>query len=331
MPKEAKQKSKLLYILKALYEQTDEQKCLSCSQIIDYLAENDIIVERKTVISDIACMKDFGLDIGVRKGKDISGYYLRSRDFELPELKIITEAILSSRYISGKKSKELIGKLSSLVGPSEKKELSREVFVEGRVKTENESLYYNVDKLHTAIRDNRQITFVYLIWNRNKELVPKNQNRLYRVSPFALTVKDDNYYLIAYDYYSNQIRHYRVDKMKNIDILSKEPREGFEEFNAFDLGFYTTSNFGMFAGENDTVTVSLPEEKIGILLDRFGKEIDIRPLKDNRVSCRIKVSVSNQFFGWFFGLGPEFKIEMPKAVKIQYIEYLQDALATYSD
>lgn len=329
MPKEAKQKIKLLYLLEVLLEKTDENNCLSAQDLIDYLASKDVYVERKTIFSDIATLKDFGIDICVSKSKDRSGYYVLSRDFELVELKIITEAILSSRYISAKKSKELIHKLETLVGPSERKELEREVFVSGRVKTDNESIYYNVDILHNAILNNHEITFNYYDWNVNKELVARHNGKLYRISPWALTVKDENYYLIAYDDNNSEIRHYRVDKMKNIKEVKKSSRLGKEAFESFDVGEYTTSNFGMYRGDKDIVTLVCKEDKIGIIFDRFGRDIDVRKLKDNSISCRVPVLVSSQFFGWLSGIGNDIKISMPKDVKEKYLEYLKNIIALY--
>ncbi len=331
MPKEAKQKAKLLYIWEALLKYTDENNALSSAQIIDYLAKRDISVERKTVFSDIATLKEFGADICLSKSKDHKGYYVASRDFELPELKIITEAILSSRYITAKKSKELIAKLSELVGPSERKQLQREVFVSGRVKSENESIYYNVDMLHNAMLENRQITFNYLDWTLNKELIPRHNGRVYRVSPWALTVDDENYYLIAYDSAHSEIRHYRVDKMKDIKEVARSKRIGKEEFERFDVGIYTNRNFGMFRGEMEVVTVTMPEDKIGIFFDRFGKDIDVRKLQNGRVSARVSVYVSNLFFGWLSGLGPDFMITMPLDTKAQYIDHLKSIITTYSE
>lgn len=329
MSREAKQKIKLLYLYDILLSETDENHCLSANELIERLEEKDIFVERKTIFSDIACLKDFGLDIQVKKSKENSGYYLLSRDFELPELKIITEAILSSRFISAKKSKDLINRLSSLIGPSERKQLEREVFVQGRVKTENESVYYNVDILHNAMLQNREITFYYLTWTPQRELVPRRNGKLYRISPWALTVKDENYYLVAYDAEFDEIRHYRVDKMKEIKTVNRSKRLGRELFMRFDLGEYTNRNFGMFSGEDDVVALSVPESKVGIIFDRFGKDIDLRPLKDKHYSMRVNVLVSPQFFGWLTGLGPDITILSPASVKNEYKKYLEDLLKSY--
>lgn len=331
MPKSAKQKIKLLYLMKVLLENTDENHCLNTQDLIDYLAENDIEVERKTIFSDIATLKEFGIDIELSKAKEKGGYYVSSRDFELAELKIIVEAILSSRYISSKKSKALIEKLERLVGPSERKELSREVFVSGRVKTENESIFYNVDILHNSMMNNREITFSYLEWNKDKELVPRKNGKVYRVSPWALTVKDEYYYLIAYDSNADLIKHYRVDKMKDIHAVLRSSRQGGEAFNVYDLGEYTNQNFGMFSGDADIVSLIVPEEKIGIIFDRFGKDIDIRPIRKGYLSCRVPVLVSKQFFGWLTGIGSQIQIATPKSVKDEYLAYLKSITDLYED
>lgn len=329
MPKEAKQKIKLLYLLEVLLKNTDENRCMSSQDLIDYLAEKEIFVERKTIFSDIETLKQYGIDIGVSKSKNNSGYYIISRDFELAELKIIIEAILSSRYISSKKSKELITKLSELVGPSERASLKREVFVQGRVKTENESIYYNVDILHNAMLNNSQITFHYLDWTVDKKLLPRKNGKIYIVSPWALTVKDENYYMVAYDDESQMIKHYRVDKMKDITPVAKSFRLGKEQFDAFDLGQYTNRNFGMFSGDEEVITLHLPAEKIGIIYDRFGKDIDVRKLDDKFVACRVKLFVSQQFYGWLVGIGKDVIIDKPKSVADDFKKYLSDIMVNY--
>ena len=235
MANQSKQKIKLLYLMEVLLSKTDDKVRLSTQDLIDYLKDRDIEVERKTIFADIATLKEFGLDIEVSKTKENGGYYVASRDFELPEIKLITEAILSSRFISVKKSKSLISKLETLVGPSERKELAREVFVQGRVKTDNESIYYNVDILHEAMLNNQEISFSYLNWTKNKELLPRKGGKIYRVSPWALTIKDEYYYLIAYDDKAEMIKHYRVDKMKDIKSINRSKRLGNEYFKGYDV------------------------------------------------------------------------------------------------
>lgn len=331
MSKTEKQKLKLLYLLKILQEKTDEEHPLPTREIIDELAAYDIRAERKSIYDDIECLKLFGYEIEYIKARTGGGYYLAEREFELPELKLLVDAVQSSRFITQKKSRELIAKIEKLAGPFEGKQLQRQVFVVGRVKTENESIYYNVDHIHRAIQDNAPITFTYLNWNARKELEPRRDGRRYRVSPWALTWKDENYYLIAYDDTQEKIKHFRVDKMSNISQVEGERRAGAQAFGRIDIAEYTNRTFGMFGGETQTVTLMLPEELIGIILDRFGREIDIRRLPENRVSVRVRVTVSMQFYGWISGLGGEVTISGPGEVKEGYRDYLRRILQNYGE
>lgn len=239
------------------------------------------------------------------------------------------DAVQSSRFITQKKSWELISKIEKLAGPYEGKRLQRQVYVVGRVKAENESIYYNIDQIHKAIQDNAPITFTYLKWNSKKELEPRRDGKRYEVSPWALTWKDENYYLIAYDDRQESIKHFRVDKMSRISELSKESRKGGEAFERIDIAEYTNRTFGMFGGETQIVTLKLPEELIGVILDRFGKETDIRKLAENMVSVRVRVTVSMQFYGWITGLGGKVVISGPDDVREGYREYLSKILRNY--
>lgn len=329
MAKSANQKMKLLYILKILTEKTDESHCLSAQDIITQLSSYGITAERKSIYDDIECLIHYGYDIVNVKARSGGGYYLAGREFELPELKLLVDAVQASRFITQKKSRELISKIEKLAGPYEGKQLQRQVFVAGRVKTENESIYYNVDRIHKAIQDNVPITFIYLAWNIKKELMPRHEGKKYQVSPWALTWQDENYYLIAYDDEEERIKHFRVDKMSRITELSRESRKGVEAFREFDIAEYTNRTFGMFGGKLETVTLQLPEGMIGIILDRFGKDIDIRQLKEGIVSVRIKAAVSGQFYGWLTGLGGQVLILGPEHVRTGYISFLKNIVNRY--
>ncbi len=331
MAKSANQKMKLLYLLKILSEKSDESHCLSTQELIAQLASYGISAERKSIYDDMECLIHFGYDIVNVKSRSNGGYYLASREFELPELKLLVDAVQASRFITQKKSRELIAKIEKLAGPYEGKQLQRQVFVAGRVKTENESIYYNVDRIHKAIQDNVPVTFTYLSWNVKKELTPRRQGKKYRISPWALTWQDENYYLIAYDDEEERIKHFRVDKMSHITELSGEIRKGVEAFGAFDIASYTNRTFGMFGGEEETVTLKLPENMIGIILDRFGKDIDIRRAGEEMVCVRIKAAVSRQFYGWLTGLGAEITVTGPEHVRTGYIGYLEDILKKYKE
>ena len=330
MAKSANQKLKPIYLMKILNEKTDENHCLSAQELITELSAYGISAERKSIYDDIECLTQLGFDIVNNKSRTNGGYYLASRDFELPELKLLVDAVQSSRFITQKKSRELISKIEKLAGPYDGKQLQRQVFVAGRVKTENESIYYNVDRIHHAIQENAPITFTYLEWNLKKELHPRRDGKAYRVSPWALTWQDENYYLIAYDDEEEKIKHFRVDKMNRITELENQQRKGIEAFREFDIAEYTNRTFGMFGGEPETVTLKLPATMVGIILDRFGRETDIRTLDDEFISVRVKAAVSGQFFGWVTGLGERVSILAPEHVKEDYLKFMNYIIQNYS-
>lgn len=329
MPKSSNQKLKLLYILKILSEQTDEGHCMSAQQLIEELAKYDIKAERKSIYDDMNQLIDFGYDIILTKSRTNGGYYMASREFELAELKLLVEVVQSSKFITLKKSKELIGKIEKLASKTEAKQLQRQVYVANRIKTANESIYYIVDDIHRAIQDNEQISFQYLEWNLEKQLVPRKDGKLYHVSPWALTCKDENYYLIAHDKEEDKIKHFRVDKMGSIQVLSGIKREGAALFERFDIADYANKTFSMFGGKQETVTIQFQNQLIGVVMDRFGRDVSIRKRDDGYFSVRVTVAVSGQFFGWLTGLGGGACLTAPADIVKQYRNYLQEVIGNY--
>ncbi len=329
MSKSTSQKLKLYYLIRIFQEKTDENHCLSAQNLIAELSAYGICAERKSIYDDIECLLQLGYDIVNVKARKGGGYYLASREFELAELKLLVDAVSSSRFITQKKSKDLIAKIEQFAGPYDRKQLQRQVFVAGRVKTENESIYYNVDRIHHAIQNDMPVTFTYLEWNIKKELQPRRAGRKYRVSPWALTWQDENYYLIAYDDDDEKIKHFRVDKMNRITEFSNEKRKGAEAFKEFDIAEYTNRTFGMFGGKTQAVTLRFPESMVGIILDRFGKETDIRQLDDGFVRARVHAAVSGQFYGWLTGLGERVSIMGPKDVRDGYVDFLGQIIENY--
>ncbi|MCH5342655.1 MAG: WYL domain-containing protein [Acetatifactor sp.] len=327
MARSAGQKLKLLYLVKLLKENTDENHVMSTAELIERLEAYGIHSERKSIYDDMEKLCDFGYDIIQVHSRLGGGYYLASREFELPELKLLVDAVQSSRFITTKKSRELIKKLEQLAGKHDAGKLQRQVYVAGRVKTENESIYYNIDNIHRAIQEDRQIIFVYLDWNLRKELVPREREER-KASPWALIWRDENYYLAAYDAQDGIIKHYRVDKMGSV-ALTEEKRLGVEQFADLDLASYANRTFGMFGGKEETVTLRLPNRLIGVALDRFGKETDIRPVGEEHFQIRAKVAVSGQFFGWMAGVGSDLQVVSPKSVKERYREWLSEILGKY--
>lgn len=321
MAKRENQKLKLYYLIKILQEKTDEDHGLTMPQIIEQLAAYDVSADRKSIYDDMEAMRTLGLEVNGEKEGKYFYYKLNTKKFELAELKLLVDSIQASKFITEKKSKELIEKLTSFASQYERTQLNRQLAVQGRIKTMNESIYYNVDEIHRAIAGNCQIRFDYMRWNLQKKL-EKSKDKVYQVSPWALTFSDENYYLIAFDAEDDTIKHYRVDKMRHISH-TEERRLGKEHFKAFDMAAYTKRNFGMYAGEETKVTIAFPNEKVGILLDRFGTDIPIRASKKNGYSeTMVDVAVSNQFFGWIFALGNEFSIVAPANVRKQFEEKL---------
>lgn len=331
MPKSTNQKLKLLYILKILSEQTDEEHCMSAGALIEELAKYDIKAERKSIYDDMNQLIDFGYDIILVKSRSSGGYYLAGRDFELAELKLLVEVVQSSKFLTRKKSQELIGKIERLASKWDAKQLQRQVYVANRIKTANESIYYIVDDIHRAIQNNEQISFQYLEWNLEKRLVPRRGGKRYQVSPWALTCKDENYYLIAHDAEEDKIKHFRVDKMGGIQVLPDIKREGSSLFERFDIADYANKTFSMFGGKEETVTLLLENQLIGVVMDRFGKEASIRQKDEAHFSVRVTVAVSGQFFGWLTGLGAGACLTAPAGVVEQYRTYLLAVMKNYSE
>ncbi len=317
---------KLLYILKLLEEKSDENHPVSTQQIIDYLDQQQIRAERKTVYSDIHTLEEFGYEIAARKGKE-SGYYLKSRRFETAELKLLVDAVLASKFITAQKTKQLIKKLTDLSSVYDAGQLKRQLYME-RIKNENDQVYLNVDEIHRAIRENKKIAFYYYSWGKDKRLHARRNQKRYRISPFYLIWKDEYYYLVAYDSEAALTKYYRVDKMQDMEVL-EENREGHEITGQVNPAEIASRDFSMFAGKNQSVTLFFPEEMIGVVIDRFGKDITIRQRDEELFSARVSVSVSQQFFGWISGFGGRIRIEMPLEVKQEYVEYLKTLLAVY--
>lgn len=313
MAKGKNQKLKLLYLAKIFLEETDDQHGLTRHELIDKLNHYGVNADRKTLYHDFEELRAFGIDIiSERTGNDCF-YHIASREFELAELKLLVDSVQSARFITERKSQSLIKKLEHLVSRYEARQLHRQVLISGRVKTMNESIYYNVDKIHNAINSDARIQFQYFQWNVKKEMVLRHDGAWYHVSPWALVWDNENYYMIGYDGGSEEIRHYRVDKMLKI-TPDGEKRDGKEKMKGFDLSQYSRQLFGMFSGEEIQVSLEAANRMAGILIDRFGKDITLIPRDDTTFTAHVNVAVSPQFFGWIVSLGEEVRITGPESV-----------------
>ena len=324
------QKLKMLFLAKIFSEETDDLHSLTMPEIISKLAAYGVNADRKTLYLDFEELRHFGLDIIATQIGRNCYYHLGGRDFELPELKLLVDSVQSAKFITDKKSKDLIKKLEQLVSKYEGKQLQRQVVISGRIKTMNESIYYNVDKLHEAIGAGCQIRFKYYQWNVQKQMELRRDGAWYQVSPWGLMWDDENYYLVAYDAEDDKIKHYRVDKMLRISVTD-EKREGQKQFKAFNMPRYTKSLFGMYGGEETSVTIEARNDMVGVMIDRFGKDIFIVPVDEEHFKTVVNVAVSNQFLGWIMALGDGVKIVSPDAVVEQMKAEIKRLAEQYKD
>ncbi|MGN0179514.1 MAG: helix-turn-helix transcriptional regulator [Monoglobaceae bacterium] len=321
----SRQKLKMMYLAKILLENTDEEHTITVPEMIAELGRHGVSAERKSIYDDLEYLRLFGLDICSRKTRT-TDYYIASREFELPELKLLVDSVQSSKFITRKKSMELISKIEKLTSRENAKKLHRQVFVTNRVKTMNEQIYYNVDRIHDAIAADKQITFRYFDIDVNKKKVYRKNGERYAESPVALTWDDENYYLITYKAKYNNYIHYRVDKMEGIE-MSEEDRALSDK--PFDLSAYSKTMFQMFGGEETEVSVRFDNELVGVVYDRFGVDIPIVKKDEKHFTCRIRVAVSPHFLSWIISFGGRAQIISPQSVIDELCALVENVRSNY--
>lgn len=327
MAKDRNQKLKILYIARILTEQSDEEHPVNTDEIIRQLKQHGITAECKSIYSDIEALIRFGLDIVCKRGRN-GGYYLLSRPFEMAELRLLVDAVYSSRFITQRKSAQLAGKLGGLASRYQAEQLGRDVYVPNRIRTMNESIYYNIDEINTAILADRQLSFDYFDYNVNKEKVYRHNGERYRVSPYTLMWNDEKYYLIAYDAQQESIKHFRVDKMERIE-REDQLREGGDVFATLNLADYSAALFGMFGGERNTATLRVRAALAGVMIDRFGRDVLIVNQNDGWFLMQASVELSPQFYGWLFGFGTDVELIAPERARKMYVSRLHAVAGQY--
>lgn len=327
MARSQKQKLKLLYLMQYLTQHSDEAHPVGVAQMAEMLAERGILAERKSLYADLEALREFGLDVVQTRGKTV-GYYVGTRDFELPELKLLVDSVQSSKFITQRKTLALIRKIESLASVHDAAALQRQVYVRNRVKSMNESVYYNVDEISSAITADRKIRFLYFEYTVKKERRYRHGGAFYEVSPYALMWDDENYYMLAYDAQTASIRHYRVDKMAQISTLESF-RDGKDAFRKVDMSAYSKKVFGMFAGEAETVRLRFSNHLAGAVIDRFGRDVMLIREDDEHFSVSIEAVVSPQFYAWVFGFGAEAEILSPAKVREGMAEMAREVTEQY--
>lgn len=328
MARSSYQKLKPLYVMNYLLQSSDEEHPVTVNQIIAHLETHGVSAERKSIYSDIEALQVFGLDIERVDNGNFVGYYVASRSFELPELKLLVDSVQSSKFITHKKTASLIKKIEKLASIHEAQLLNRQVFVKNRIKTMNESIYYNVDEIHNGISTNKKIKFLYFEYTVTKERHYRHDGEYYVVSPFAMTWDDENYYMVAYDSDAQMIKHYRVDKMEKISVIDEE-RDGLEAYKALDMAVYAKKTFGMFTGDEVSVSMRFENHLVGAVLDRLGREVFIVADGPDHFTVRTDVVVSPQFFAWVLGFAGSAEITGPAEVVEEMKAHIEAAAAKY--
>ena len=328
MARSSFQKLKILYVMDYLLKRSDENHPVTVAQLIGELESHGISAERKSIYDDLESLREYGLDILQTGSGKNSGYYVASREFELPELKLLVDSVQSSKFITYKKTLSLIKKIESLTSVYDAQLLRRQLYVKNRIKTMNESIYYNVDELHRGIAENRKIRFHYFEYTVRKERRFRRDGAWYVLSPYALSWDDENYYLVGFDSEAGIIKHFRVDKMADIEV-TEEPRDGEEIYAALDMGVYARKTFGMFTGEETSVRLRFEKDLVGAVIDRLGRDVMLVPDGEDHFTVRTDVIVSPQFFAWVLGFGNKAKILEPESVVRKLREHLDQVTALY--
>ena len=325
MPKSDNQKLKIFYILDYLQKNSHQEHPVRAAELLSMLErQHNIVCDRKTVYSDIAALQDYGVDIVSIPGKN-GGYYIASRNFEIPELKLLIDAVQSSRFLTEKKSRELIEKLCRECSIHDAQLMRRDVVVSGRVKSMNETIYYNVDAIQEAIGANRQITFRYFDWGIDGKRRYREKN--YQASPYGLCQDNENCYLLALSD-RHGVTSYRVDRMTDIRPIEAS-RVPCPELTGKNLTAHANRLFQMFSGDATTVKMRFHRDLTNVVMDRFGRNTMLIPDGDEHFVFTVNVAVSPMFLSWVIGFGSKAKILYPQSVIEECQALCREAMGQY--
>jgi predicted DNA-binding transcriptional regulator YafY len=308
-------------------EETDEEHGVTMEDILSYLDSNGVSAERKSIYDDFDTLRDFGFDILSKKSKTTE-YYIASRDFEHEELTLLVDAVQSSRFLTEKKSAALIRKLEKLTSRHLAKHIDNEVYVVGRIKAQNESIYYNLNTIQSALSSGHRLSFQYSYYDMHKKKVPSKDGKSYLVDPIGLTYVDENYYLITYNEKWEDLVTYRVDRMMKISVTLEPATKPPKELN-FDLADYCKRAFNMFDGEKVHAELLIHKSLVNAMIDRFGKDVQINPVDDDTATVHVPITASGPFFGWLTQFGQAIAINAPEELAVRYKEYLEGIAEMY--
>lgn len=322
-----RQKLKLLYLMRMLLEETDAERGLTMPQLIERLEELGVSAERKSVYRDLEALREFGLDVRTLSRQPVE-YAVVSREFAFPELLLLVDAVQSSRFLTQRKSDALVRSVKRLAPVRQRKLLDKRLHVEGRIKTQNESVFANVDRIQEAMARRRKISFLYFKYDAAKRRVMQHGGARYVETPVRLVYSDGYYYLVAYNEKHDGFPSYRVDRMDEIEVTD-EPACRNVRVAGFDVEEMASRAFGMYDGEPVRATLLATDEAMGAVIDRFGEDVESLPAGEGLAHVYVAVAASPAFFGWLAQFGDRLRIEKPKSLAREYRDYLRGILEAY--
>ena len=325
MPANNKHKLKLLALMRILQAETDPEQGLSMPKIIERLAEQGIYAERKSIYRDIAALRDIGVDIQTLPKRPVEYVLVRS-ELGIDDVMMLVDIVQSSRFITDRKSDQLVKSLKKLVSERERKLLSKRVHVQGRVKSQSGSIFHSVDRIHEALQRRRKIEFLYFSYGTNLKRTARHEGKRYELTPVKVVYADGNYYLAAYDDEDEKVKTYRVDRMELLQV-SDAVATRCDAVSNYELEDFAYQSFGMFHGDPECVTLHVQASLMDVIVDRFGRKVDVVESTKDYANICVKVRVSPQFYGWVAGLNGGVSIQAPAHVAAAYKEWLKSLMS----
>ena len=321
MGKENFSKIKLLRIWEILKQDSDENNPLTTNQILDKLSESGIICDRRTLYQDIAILNSYGYEVICKKGQHSNGYYVIDRSFDVPELRILIDAVQAASFISPKKTAELTDKIAALGGSYRADILKKNIVEFNTTKHNNEHIYYSVNAIEDAILAGKKISFQYFDLNESHERVFRKNGEKYLVNPVAMVFSNDNYYLICYHDNHDGITTYRIDRMLNVSVSDQEINKAAQP-KGLNIAKHRKQSFSMFGGKTETVKFEADKDLLDVIYDKFGEDTQIRSLGNGKISFTADVQVSPVFFGWCCMLGDKLRVAQPESILLAFKQHL---------
>jgi len=315
-------KKRLLLLLELLYKKSDEANPISTLEIMEFLAGYDIKIDRKTLKSDIALLLDMDYDIVTVKSSP-NKYFWGDRTFEIPELKMLIDAVSSSRFITKKKSEELIQKIASLAGEAQHEHINRHIVATGRAKSDNKKIYYIVDTITDAINQKKKIQFKYTEYNADKEKVFRHDGEVYTLSPYVLYWNEDYYYVVGYYDKRDMVAAFRVDRLHNPKVMEEKAIPKPKDFNVDD---YANKIFKMFDGEDVMVELECENSLMKYIVDHYGLDIETRRNTEETFIAKVPATLSPTFYSWVFQFAGQMKIISPEKAVEEFRDILKKQL-----